>query len=133
MFDTTSMSISSKEDDMPGCVFCDIIHNDSQNQVEAVIGNSVVITPLGPVTPEHKLVIPRIHISDITVNPSITAGVMGAAAVYLQRMGWGACNVITSRGRAATQTVFHMHVHLIPRSVGDGLVLPWTEQNQKEN
>jgi histidine triad (HIT) family protein len=37
-----------------------------------------------------------------------------------------AANLITSKGSAATQTVFHLHVHLVPRQVDDGLPLPWT-------
>lgn len=39
-----------------------------------------------------------------------------------------AANLITSRGGAATQTVFHLHVHVVPREAGDGLALPWTPQ-----
>lgn len=35
-------------------------------------------------------------------------------------------NIITSKGSLATQTVFHLHVHLVPRAAGDGLPLPWT-------
>ncbi len=36
------------------------------------------------------------------------------------------CNLITSAGREATQTVFHLHIHVVPRRDGDGLALPWT-------
>ncbi len=39
----------------------------------------------------------------------------------------GDCNVITSRGAAATQTVRHLHVHVVPRRQGDGILLPWTD------
>ncbi|MFI0712504.1 HIT domain-containing protein [Streptomyces inhibens] len=35
-------------------------------------------------------------------------------------------NVITSRGPSATQTIRHLHIHLVPRADGDGLLLPWT-------
>ena len=37
-------------------------------------------------------------------------------------------NVITSAGRAATQTVMHLHFHLVPREPGDGLMLPWSDK-----
>jgi histidine triad (HIT) family protein len=36
------------------------------------------------------------------------------------------CNIITSAGSDATQTVFHLHLHVVPRRAGDGLALPWT-------
>jgi histidine triad (HIT) family protein len=40
----------------------------------------------------------------------------------------GPCNIITSVGAEATQTVFHLHLHVVPRRFGDGLALPWTGQ-----
>ena len=40
-----------------------------------------------------------------------------------------AANLITSKGREATQSVFHLHVHVVPRAAGDGLPLPWTPQH----
>ena len=39
-------------------------------------------------------------------------------------------NLITSIGAAATQTVFHLHVHVVPRHEGDGLLLPWSNQER---
>ncbi len=38
-------------------------------------------------------------------------------------------NLITSKGEAATQSVFHLHVHIVPRQEGDRLPLPWTPQH----
>ena len=40
-------------------------------------------------------------------------------------------NLITSRGRAATQSVFHLHLHLVPRADNDGLALPWHSGKKK--
>ena len=111
---------------MTGCVFCTIARDDPDGQVEQHVGDSVVITPLHPVTPGHKLVIPREHATDAAQNSYVTADVMLDTAVYLQRMNVGDCNVITSVGPAATQTVPHLHVHVVPRRPGDGLHLPWT-------
>ncbi|CAL9324879.1 HIT family protein [Streptomyces sp. SudanB91_2054] len=42
--------------------------------------------------------------------------------------GHPAVNLITSKGEAATQSVFHFHVHVVPRQEGDGRPLPWTAQ-----
>jgi len=44
----------------------------------------------------------------------------------------GPCNVITSVGREATQSVFHLHVHVVPRREGDGLALPWTPNTDRQ-
>lgn len=41
-------------------------------------------------------------------------------------------NLITSRGAAATQSVFHLHLHLVPRTEGDGLALPWRDAGGSE-
>lgn len=112
----------------PACVFCKIAIKDERCQIEWRGRDSIVITPLGPVVPGHRLVIPRIHVSDAFVSPAITGRTVNDASRYAQEMGLGDCNVITSVGQNATQTVFHLHVHLVPRRAGDGLALPWTGQ-----
>ena len=48
---------------------------------------------------------------------------MARAALLADEMG--PVNLITSRGREATQSVFHLHLHLVPRAANDGLALPW--------
>jgi hypothetical protein len=51
---------------------------------------------------------------------------------WAKRHGVGDCNLIASRGPAATQTVPHLHLHLVPRLEGDGLPLPWTGQAERQ-
>jgi diadenosine tetraphosphate (Ap4A) HIT family hydrolase len=53
-------------------------------------------------------------------------GMVPLAAIEVSHLG--AANFITSAGRDATQTVFHLHIHIVPRHAGDGLALPWTGQ-----
>ncbi len=84
------------------------------------------IEPLNPVTPGHRIIIPSEHVEDFTDNPEVTAYVMAYAAKAARKMGH--VNLITSCGRLATQSVYHLHVHLVPRVEGDGLHLPWTGQ-----
>jgi diadenosine tetraphosphate (Ap4A) HIT family hydrolase len=115
------------------CVFCQIAGPDPRGQVEWRGHDSVVITPLSPVVPGHRLVIPRIHVRDAFENPNVFARTMRDAARYVYddiETFPEACNIITSVGEAATQTVFHLHVHLVPRAYGDGLHLPWTGQKR---
>lgn len=87
---------------------------------------SVVFEPLNPVTPGHLLVVPRKHVAHFGLDRDTDAFTMLLAAELVARDG--DFNVITSKGPAATQTVQHLHVHVVPRRPGDGLTLPWTGQ-----
>lgn len=106
------------------CVFCRIAAGTAAATVVAEWPDAIAIVPLGPVTPGHLLVIPRCHVADATTEPVVTASVMQRA---LEVAPWP-FNLITSAGADATQTVFHLHVHVVPRRPGDGLTLPWTGQ-----
>jgi histidine triad (HIT) family protein len=88
----------------------------------------VTFEPLHPVTAGHLLVVPRQHVRHAATAPSVTAEVMRQAAGIAGKLDTAA-NIITSIGADATQTVFHLHVHVIPRRRGDGLHLPWTGQS----
>jgi histidine triad (HIT) family protein len=107
------------------CPFCERI---AAGQFSPVTANSyaVVFEPLNPVVAGHLLVVSRRHIIDATSDPFTTAKVMELAATIAR--GWGDANIITSIGSAATQTVPHLHAHLVPRYDGDGLKLPWSDQ-----
>lgn len=111
------------------CPFCQRI---SKAEYEGVyyMGRTVFFEPLNPVVPGHRLFVPREHVTDAADDPKITAEVFGAAAAYAEhkRFFHTDFNLITSAGGAATQSVFHLHVHYIPRRKGDGLLLPWTNQ-----
>lgn len=85
---------------------------------------------LNPVTPRHLLVVPVRHVVEAVEDPALTGRVMRVAA-YVAR-SHKSCNFITSVGTPATQSVFHLHVHIIPRIEGDGLVLPWTDQSSEK-
>lgn len=104
------------------CVFCDIIANKAPAQWVANVGGAVAIVPLNPVTPGHVLFMPKVHVRDAFESPAITGEVMEAACRYAAQDN---ANIITSVGAAATQTVFHLHIHIVPRFAGDRLALPW--------
>lgn len=107
---------------MSNCPFCDYA---GPNPILADYGEVYAITPLNPVTPGHILLIPKIHVANFTERPGITAGVAQIAAKLA--IGWPDANLITSKGVLATQTVDHLHFHLIPRRERDGLALPWSD------
>lgn len=110
------------------CTFCDIVEGKAPADIRFELPDSLVIVPLNPVAPGHRIAIPRVHVSNFSENPATTAAVMRDVAELMALTTEIDCNIITSRGKAATQTVFHLHVHIVPRFEGDGLRLPWTEK-----
>jgi histidine triad (HIT) family protein len=106
------------------CPFCSIVAGTSPATVVRHWHDAIAIVPLNPVTPGHVLVIPAEHVEDATVDPEVTAVVMRRSAELAEPP----CNIITSAGAEATQSVAHLHVHIVPRRKGDGLALPWTGQ-----
>lgn len=105
------------------CVFCAIARGSAPATIVRSWNESIAIVPLDPVTDGHLLVIPRVHVTDFTTDPVVSGLVMARAAELAA--DWGAVNLITSRGAEATQSVFHLHLHLVPRKKDDGLALPW--------
>jgi len=106
----------------PDCVFCDIVAGDSPADIVTEWLDTIAFVPLNPVTEGHVLIVPRRHVRDALDVPAVTAATMKRAAEYAEHP----CNLITSAGAAATQTVFHLHIHVVPRRADDGLALPWT-------
>jgi histidine triad (HIT) family protein len=112
----------------PGnCPFCKRIAAGEYDYGDAW---DVAFQPLNPVTPGHFLVVPRQHVTSAMEAPLAAERAMGFAAELAIEMGLQACNFITSAGAAATQTVMHLHLHVVPRRDGDGLHLPWTGQSK---
>lgn len=108
------------------CVFCEIVAGRAPAAIVGKWHSDIAITPLNPVTDGHVIVIPRVHVPDATTSANVSGQTM-RQAVRLAR-GMGPCNIIASIGAEATQTVMHLHVHIVPRRAGDGLHLPWTGQ-----
>jgi histidine triad (HIT) family protein len=110
------------------CVFCAIAAGHAAADIVRQWPDAVAIRPRsGGVHPGHLLVIPRQHVPDAGTDPDITANVMRRAAELMAEHP--AANLITSKGSVATQSVFHLHVHVVPREAGDNLPLPWTPQH----
>lgn len=108
------------------CVFCRIVTGESPATIVRRWRKAVAFVPLNPVTDGHVLVVPTVHVRDAAQDPDVSAFTMAAASELAREAG--PCNIITSAGAEATQTVFHLHLHVVPRREGDGLALPWTGQ-----
>jgi histidine triad (HIT) family protein len=109
-----------------GCVFCRIVAEVEPATIVRRWTDAIAVRPLSPVADGHLLVIPRQHVVDATEAPYVTAGTMLRAA----SVAAPPCNIITSAGPEATQTVQHLHIHVVPRRAGDGLALPWTGRSE---
>ena len=113
------------------CAFCEIAAGRAPATIDRVWSDALAIRPRGGgVNDSHVLVIPRVHVTDAGEDPVVTAAVMARAAELMAERP--AANLITSKGKPATQTQFHLHVHVISRTVGDGITLPWTPPHTKE-
>ncbi|MFD4020637.1 HIT family protein [Streptomyces sindenensis] len=110
------------------CAFCAIAAGTAPASVVRDWGDVLAIRPRGGVAEGHLLVIPRRHVEDAGTDPKLSGRVMECAAEFMAEHV--NANIITSKGDAATQTVYHLHMHLLPRTADDELPLPWTPQQE---
>ncbi len=115
----------------PDCLFCKIVAGDVPSQRIAEDERTVAFMDISPATRGHALVVPREHAADVLAVGSgdLEATFSAArrlAARAVEVLGADGVNLINSCGQVAWQTVFHFHVHVIPRYAGDPLKLPWT-------
>ena len=108
------------------CPFCAFVRGLGPRPESLDVSDDVIsFVPLNPIVDGHRLFVPTTHVEDAAHDPALTGRVFARASAWA---GAGRpFNLITSTGSAATQTVFHLHVHYVPRSPGDGLLLPWSE------
>jgi histidine triad (HIT) family protein len=113
------------------CIFCKIVAREIPALIIDEDDDVLAFMDIAPATRGHALVIPKKHASDLwEIEPDQLAAVAKAAQRVASRMrdrlAPDGVNLLNSNGPAAWQTVFHFHVHAIPRYVGDPLRLPWT-------
>ena len=109
------------------CPFCRLI---AAGEYDYEDDYTVAFQPLNPVTPGHWLAVPKVHVTDAIAAPEAAGHALRFAGEMAGQMDLRACNFITSAGAAATQSVYHLHIHIVPRREGDGLALPWTGQGE---
>ncbi|MFD4756387.1 HIT family protein [Streptomyces sp. NPDC058426] len=110
------------------CAFCAIAAGEAPAIILREWPDALAIRPRGGVNDGHVLVVSRVHVEDAGTDKEVTKEVMGCASELMAELP--AANLLTSKGKAATQSVFHLHVHVLFREDGDGLVLPWTGQHE---
>jgi histidine triad (HIT) family protein len=114
----------------PDCIFCKIIAGELPGTIVDEDDRTVSFMDINPGTRGHALVIPREHAKDLLSISDEDLAACARAAQRLARkagdnLGAAGVNLVNSCGAAAWQTVFHFHIHVIPRYEDDPLQLPW--------
>ncbi len=114
----------------PDCLFCKIVAGEIPSSRVDEDERTVAFMDINPATRGHLLVVPREHATDLLEVPEADLDACARAAQRLarrvkERLGADGVNLLNSCGQAAWQTVFHFHVHVIPRYADDPLRLPW--------
>jgi histidine triad (HIT) family protein len=115
----------------PDCIFCKIAAGELPAQVIEEDERTISFMDINPATRGHALVIPRKHYRNLLEISGEDLAATTTAAQRLarrmsERLGADGINLLNSCGSAAWQTVFHFHLHVIPRYADDPLRLPWT-------
>lgn len=121
---------------MDQCIFCKIVKGELPCSKVYEDEHVVAFLDIHPVRPGHTLVVPKAHCDDfLGCDPAVGARLMEAAqkvarAVVNATRADG-FNLGVNTGAAAGQIIFHLHLHVIPRSVNDGLRM-WGQGEYKE-
>ncbi len=112
------------------CVFCAIAQRAAPADIVYQTDAVVAFVPNNPATPAHTLVSPRRHVTDflaadVATFTAVTTAALRVARAVRQVVAPEGANLITSAGAAATQTVRHLHLHVVPRWHGDPMGTIW--------
>jgi histidine triad (HIT) family protein len=115
------------------CIFCKIVAGELPANKIHEDERTIAFMDISPATRGHLLVIPKAHARDVLEVEAEDLEACARSAQALarrikERLGADGVNILNSCGSAAWQTVFHFHVHVIPRYDDDPLQLPWVPQ-----
>ncbi|MEU0090084.1 HIT family protein [Kribbella sp. NPDC006257] len=112
------------------CLFCGIVDGTIPSQQVASNERAIAFMDINPATRGHLLVIPRAHANDLreSTPEDLTAATLLAQSLVsrvIERLDADGANLLSCIGADAWQSVFHTHLHVIPRYKDDPLQLPW--------
>jgi histidine triad (HIT) family protein len=119
---------------MSDCVFCKVVAKQIPATVVHEDQHTVAFMDLGQVNPGHVLVAAKAHVENLYGLDDLNSAAVFRTVARVARAIRDAfapqgLSVYQANGRAAGQTVFHFHVHLVPRHEGDGMALIWPVKN----
>ena len=115
------------------CIFCKIANGEIPSKTLYEDDKFRVILDLGPASKGHALILPKYHYANLYELPDEMAGEVMKLAKKMatqmtERLGCEGFNLVQNNGELAGQTVFHFHMHLIPRYRDDGQKIGWKPQ-----
>ena len=115
---------------MENCIFCKIANGEIPSATLFEDEDFRVILDLAPASKGHALIIPKMHYRNLyDLDKNLAGKVLIIAQEIAQRLkeglGCTGVNIVQNNEASAGQTVFHFHVHLIPRMEGDGVGVNW--------
>ena len=113
---------------MESCIFCKIIAGELPSSKVYEDEHVIAFLDIHPVTSGHTLVVPKIHCDDLlgcdfTVASQMMNAAQKVGAAVMKATGTAGFNLGVNNGATAGQVIFHLHMHVIPRSTADGLHL----------
>ena len=116
---------------MDNCLFCKIANGEIPAATLYEDENFRVILDLGPASKGHALILPKAHAANIyELSDEMAAKAMilakKMATAMTEALKCDGFNIVQNNGECAGQTVFHFHMHLIPRYQGDTVGITWT-------
>ncbi len=115
---------------MENCIFCKIANGEIPAATLYEDEDFRVILDLGPATKGHALILPKKHAANLYELPDELAAkamvlAKKMAAKMTEILSCDGFNIVQNNGECAGQTVFHFHMHLIPRYKEDGAIISW--------
>lgn len=117
---------------MENCIFCEIVNGEIPSFTIYENEKFKVFLDLGPAAKGHCLIIPKEHYENIFEMPDelVKEGFLLAKEIakkMKEKLGCSGINIVQNNGSDAGQTVFHFHIHVIPRYENDNAKFGWNE------
>ena len=120
------------------CIFCKLANHVFDTNIIYEDDDFTVILDANPATRGHALILPKEHFASLYEMPDdllAKAAVLAKKVVsaLTEKLGPDGYNIVQNNGETAGQTVFHFHIHLIPRYKDDGQLIGWKPGKPSED